>query len=145
MMRLEGMVIGNFSPVCFSSTHTHTHTHTDTHTHTHKNKDLWTPTTCTTCSVWARISCQWLIQNSPSPLHWKLKALLATEHICSSYPWESPIAHVQLGIRDLRSECHMNIAPCFDQHRKEKWAPAGGYVSKQHTCFFFCCWKCASQ
>lgn len=60
---------------------------------------------------------------SPTPLQCKLKALLATQHICSSLPWESSPAYVQLGIRDLRSECHMNTAPCFWSARRdgERW------------------------
>lgn len=76
---------------------------------------------------------------TPIPLQCKLKALLATQHICSSHPWESSVAYVQLGIRDLRSECHMNIAPMFwsAERNSERCEWVGATKRCTHFFFFF--------
>lgn len=61
----------------------------------------------------------------PPPLYpqCKLKALLATQHICSSSPQR--FIYCSCAIRDQRSQIRMSheyIAPRFDQHRERKIA-----------------------
>lgn len=67
-------------------------------------------------------------QHGPStPHHHQLKlkveTLLASQRICSPCPWESSIAHAQLGIRDLRSGRHTNTSGHFDLQKPQSWRP----------------------
>lgn len=109
-----------------------THTQTQTKTKTFGLPHLAPPAVCELVLA-AKGQARPPPTPTPTP-QCKLKALLATQHICSSYPWDSSIAHVQLGIRDLRSECHMNVPPTFWSAEREVVEGASGWVCKSNAC-----------
>lgn len=87
-----------------------------TYAHMYTHKDLWTPTTCTTCRVWACISCQWPSQIAPLLLLFCNAKQSASGHRTHLLilPENQPLL-MQLGIRDLRSQIHEPW--CFDQQQ----------------------------
>lgn len=111
------------------------------HTHTGKKKDLWTPTTCTTCSVWACISCHW---PSKPPLLFSLPPAMQTQsasgHTAHLLILPLRIIYCSCAIRDQRSQIRVSheYTPVFwsAEEEKSERCEVGGRMCKSNAWIF---------